>query len=137
MIKDPDDKPKEPAHKVAERRWRNHDIEKRLKEDRAKAKSAPPSPKTEPLIAELIKTERPKADAVTKFQNKFVKDFKSMLDEHKRRNVALYRLSLLTQIRSLKRAKLKRLLALQAEREAAQLELAQRQPQPKSRDLFS
>lgn len=131
------DKPTESSEERAKRMWSNYALTKSFLEEQAKAQRAPPSPKTEPNIAELIKTERPKADTVTKFQNRFVKDFKSMIAEHKRRNVALYRLSLLTQIRRLRRAKLKRLLALQAEREAAQLELAQKQAQPKARDLFA
>jgi hypothetical protein len=36
MIKDSDDKPIEPARKKAERRWRNHDVERRFREEAKK-----------------------------------------------------------------------------------------------------
>ena len=37
--------PKEPARDKATRKWRNRDIEKRLKEERAKIELTPPKPK--------------------------------------------------------------------------------------------
>jgi hypothetical protein len=130
------DPPGESSEQRAKRQWGNYDLTRRWREEVKNRQSAPQTTKTEPDIAEVITTDRPRADKVTRFQNSFVTDFKTMLAEHKRRNVALYRLSLLTHLRRLKREKLKRrlaeLMAQQAQREAAQIEA----PKPK-KDLFS
>jgi hypothetical protein len=69
MLKDVDDKPREPARSKAERRWRNHDVEKRLKEERAKP--TPKEPK-ELEVGDVI--SRPKPDrrgSVIRSQTKF------------------------------------------------------------------
>jgi hypothetical protein len=132
MLKDHETK--EPARKVAERKWHNHDLEKRFKEKINEAKQSAAPIKTEPDIAEVVTTERRRADVVTKFQNKFVKDFKTMVAEHKRRTVLLYRLSLRSQIHRLKLEKLRRLEAKEAQQAAKE---AQRAAQRKNGDLFA
>jgi hypothetical protein len=43
--------PREPARRKAERRWRNHDVEKRFKEE--KAKPVPIEPK-DPTVGALL-----------------------------------------------------------------------------------
>jgi hypothetical protein len=118
------DKPKESAEQRASRMWGNYDLTKRFLDELEKKKNAPKPIKTEPDIAEVIVTERPKADSLTKFQSKFIRDFKTMLEDHKRRNVALYRIANLTRLQKL-RAERDRRLALMAQ-----------QPSPK-KDLFS
>ena len=124
MFKDSDDLRKETAEQKAIRMWGNYDLTKRFLEEVKKKEGAPNPIKSEPDIADVIETERPKIDSVTRFERKFLKDIKAMLEDHKRRNLALYRLALLTRIHRLK-AERSRRLALQA------------QEQPKSKDLFA
>jgi hypothetical protein len=120
MLKDVDDKPKEPARKKAERRWRNHDVEKRFKEE--KAKPAPKEPK-EIEIAETIKNEELKKGTLTRAQTKFAKYIKGLLDDHKHRteqkNMIVLALSIRAQRKRLLLEKLRRLELREAERVAA------------------
>ena len=115
------DKPKETPSQRAERKWKNHDLTKRFLEER-KAKLSAPTPKEiEP--ADVIETERPKADTTTKFERQFIKDLRAMLEGHTRRNLLLYKLSLRIRIDRLKRERARRL----------QAQVAQQKP----KDLFS
>jgi hypothetical protein len=136
MLKDVDDKPKEPARKKAERRWRNHDVEKRFKEE--KAKPAPREPK-EIEIAEVIKTEELKKGTLTRAQTKFAKYIKGLLDDHKarteRKNFIVYALSIRAQRKRLLLEKLRRLELREAQR-VAESQYPQ-QNQGGRRDLFS
>jgi hypothetical protein len=118
------DKPKESAEQRAIRMWSNYDLTNRFLEEIQKKEVIQKPTKTTPDIAEIIETEHPKAQAITRFQNKFIKDFKAMLDNHKRRNVALYRLTLLTKLQRLKAERARRLEAVQPQVSA-------------KRDLFS
>jgi hypothetical protein len=96
--------------------WSNYAKLKRMQDEKKKADEAPPVP-TEPEIAELIKSGMKADDGrfkATKFERKFAKDLRGMLDKHKRRNILLYRLSLVVEKRRLLWAKLKRLEALEA-----------------------
>jgi hypothetical protein len=127
MLKDVDDKPREPARKKAERRWRNHDVEKRFKEE--KAKPAPKEPK-EIEIAEVIKTEELKKGTLTRAQTKFAKYLRELMEEHKKRNEILYALSIRAQRKRLLLEKLRRLELREAQRVA-------QQNQGGRRDLFS
>ena len=105
------DQPKETAAKRAERRWRNHDVATKFKAAKAEAKAAPPK---EPL---LIETEKPKNDILTRSQERFKKEIKKMLDEHKGRNVAIYAALIAHEKRKLLKEKIRRLEASIAERE--------------------
>jgi hypothetical protein len=132
MLKDVDDKPKEPARRKAERRWRNYDVEKRFKEEKAK-----PTPKEskELEIAETISREKPDGrGSVVRAQTKFAKYIREMLDDHKheneRRNQIIYALSVRAQRKRLLLEKLRRLELRETER------VAQRN-QGGRRDLFS
>jgi hypothetical protein len=109
-MKDFEDPPKETARRKAERKWRNRDIEKRFKEERSNANSAPSKSK-ELEVGDIIKNERPRAGTITRAQTKFAKEIKSMLEAHTKRTVLMYRLSLRSQIHRLKREKLRRLEA--------------------------
>ena len=129
MLKDVDDKPIEPARRKAERRWRNHDVEKRLKEERAK-----PTPKEsrELEIGEITSRDKPDGrSAVLKAQTKFAKEIREMMEGHARRAQLLYLLSIRHQRYRLLKEKLRRLEAREAEREA------QRVAQRKKMDLFA
>jgi hypothetical protein len=133
MIRDIDDKPLEPARKKAQRRWRNHSVEKSFKEERKKAESTPKAPK-ELELADVIQREKPDGrGSVTRAQTKFIKDLKAMLNEHTERNKKLYLISIYIRKKRLLMEKLRRLKLREAEREAEQLA----QQKPKSRDLFA
>jgi hypothetical protein len=122
-MKNLDDPRKETAEQRAIRMWSNYDLTKRFLAEVQEKEAIQNPDKAIPDIGEVIETERPRAESVTRFERKFIKDFKAMLEDHKRRNVALYRLSLLTRIHKLKAERSRRLGALQT--------------QPQKRDLFS
>jgi hypothetical protein len=122
MLKDVDDKPIEPVRRKAERRWRNHDVEKRLKEERAKP--TPKEPK-ELEVGDVFSRDKPdRRGSVIRSQTKFAKSIKGMLDDHKheneRKNVLMYVLSIRMQRYRLLKEKLRRLEAREAERVAQQ-----------------
>ena len=121
-MKDLDDPRKETAEQRAIRMWGNYDLTRRFLAELQRKEAVQRPVKTAPDIAEVIESERPRAEAVTRFERKFIKDFKAMLEDHKRRNVALYRVALLTRIQRLKAEMARRLEARE---------------QPKKRDLFS
>jgi hypothetical protein len=106
--------PKEPARDKATRKWRNHNVEKRLKQERAKIEAAPPNPK-ELEIGDVIENDKVVAEAATQFQTKFAQEIKSMLEGHTKRNILLYKLSLRYQKKRLLFEKLKRLEAKAAQ----------------------
>jgi hypothetical protein len=114
VLKD-DGPPKELARDKATRKWRNRDIEKRLKEQRAKTEAPLPKPK-ELEVGDVIENDRVVAEAVTQFQTKFANEIRSMLEGHTKRNILLYKLSLRYRIKRLKYEKLKRLEAKVAQR---------------------
>jgi hypothetical protein len=109
MPKDFEDPPKESTRDKATRKWRNHDIEKRVKEERAKPTLSSPK---ELEVGDVIENKHPRAGAVTKAQTKFAKEIREMLEAHKKRTLLMYRLSLRTRIHQLKVARLKKLEAL-------------------------
>ena len=110
-MKELDDPRKETAEQRAARMWSNYDLTKQFLAEAQKTETIQNPTNTTPDIGEMIETERPKAQAVTRFERKFIKDFKAMLENHKRRNVALYRLTLLTRIHKLKAEMARRLEA--------------------------
>jgi hypothetical protein len=123
MLKQPDDPRKEPARRRAERRWRNYDVEKRFKEEKAKS-----SPDSDPGARDIEigdTTSRAKPDGrgfVLRAQTKFAKYIKELLDDHKHRteqkNLIMYALSIRAQRMRLLKEKLRRLEARQAQRES-------------------
>jgi hypothetical protein len=122
MLKDFDGSPIEPARRRAERRWRNHDVEKRYKEVRAKPQPEMPS---ELEIADVISNSKPDGrSTVIRAQTKFAKFIKSMLEGHSKQNQEriklMYILSIRTQRKRLLMEKLRRLEAREAERVALQ-----------------
>jgi hypothetical protein len=77
--------PKEPAEKRAKRRCGNYNIMKRYLENKKTKESAPIIGKIEPVIAEVLIIERRKTSAVTRFESKFKRSMREMLDNHKKR----------------------------------------------------
>jgi hypothetical protein len=102
------ERPKETSEERAKRMWSNHDLTRRFLEEKHK-----PAPivKTNPDMAEVLSSERPKADETTKFERKFIKDLRAMLEGHRQRNLIEYKRALRARIHRLKREKLKRLMA--------------------------
>jgi hypothetical protein len=107
MLKD-DLPPKEPARDKATRRWRNHDVEKRFKEE--KAKLVPIATK-EQEVGDVIENKQRLAGSVIRAQTKFAKELRKMLKDHTHRNLLEYKMALHARIRRLKCEKLKRLEA--------------------------
>jgi hypothetical protein len=125
MPKDFEDAPKEPARKKAERRWSNHEIEKRIKEE---ANKPPPRPSISKIeLGGTINNKKPDGrGSLIKAQTKFAKEIRMMMEDHSRRNLVLYFLSIRAQHIRLLKEKLRRLELREAERVAQQ-----------KKDLFS
>jgi hypothetical protein len=113
MLKD-DLPPREPVRRKAERKWRNHDVEKRFKEEKAKSVSIAPK---ELEVGSVVENEVPIRGEVIKAQTRFAKDLMQMLEGHTKRNTLLYKLSIRNQLRRLKFEKLKRLKARAAQQD--------------------
>jgi hypothetical protein len=100
------DHPKETPEQRATRMWGNADLTRRFLKEKHRP---PPQPATK--VIEILSTERPKADVTTRFERKFLKDIRAMLEGHTQRNLMEYKLALRARIHRLKREKYKRLLA--------------------------
>ena len=73
--------------------WRNHDVEKRFKEEKAKPKPISKEPK-EVEIAETISREKPDGrGSVIRAQTQFAKFIREMMEGHAKRNKLAYALS--------------------------------------------
>jgi hypothetical protein len=125
---------KEPAKERATRIWRNHALSQRFKKMKETGKGedefffrdgkkpiisaqVPKPPREElPKPADVLENPRPKVD---KFERKFVKDIREMMEGHKQRNVALYVAAILHEKRRLMIEMIKRLEAQNAAREGA------------------
>ena len=106
MPKDFEDHPREQARDKAARKWRNHEIERKVKAQRTNV--VPTEPK-ELEVGDVIENDGSIRGEIIRTQTKFAKDLMQMLEGHTRRNTLLYKLSIRNQIRRLKFAKLKRL----------------------------
>jgi hypothetical protein len=105
--------PKEKAHSKASRKWRNHEMRKKLIEERQKPKLVDPN--QEPEIAEIVTNEARLKGPIRRFENRFKKEIRAMLQSHVDKNLAIYAISLDRRKRILLTEKLKRLkLAQQA-----------------------
>jgi hypothetical protein len=117
MLKHIDDIRKS-AKERAQRRWQNYATEKAFKAARQEAAQQAKEPKPiEP--ADVIEQDRLIKEGATKFESKFIKEIRMMLDEHKGRNLALYALSIRARRYRLLKEKLRRLEAREAQRLAA------------------
>jgi hypothetical protein len=113
MPEDFDNTPLESSRNKAERKWRNHFIEKSFKEARAKANEEANKEVKPPEIASVIKAEKVKAGRVTRMHTRVANEIREIFNEHKRqhdRNVLLY-------LCALRAKKLKEARRLAAQRE--------------------
>jgi hypothetical protein len=105
--------PNEPLRTKAERKWRNNDLRRRIIEERQKPKAKDPS--KEPEIAETIINEGRVDGPIKRFESRFKKEIRTMLEGHAKRNLELYYAALQHRRVILLREKLKRLRAAQQE----------------------
>jgi hypothetical protein len=136
---------KKPAERVAERKWGNNALRKKIKEGKTPVpmmvnpgdidyvnkkvrvdKNAPPEVAT---VIENKAKRRPGG-----FERRFLKEVRAILEERKRENVELIRASLRHQRLRLMLEKLRRLELMVAESEKR---IAERQNATKSKDLFA
>jgi hypothetical protein len=123
---------RERAKERASRKWRNNELSARFKKIKATGEGAdqflirdgkkffstevPKLPKEAlPQPAEIIETNKPKAQ---KFETKFKKEIRKMLDEHKEISIKAYLAILAQQKRRLLKEKIRRLELSIAEHEA-------------------
>ena len=106
MLKD-NDPPKEPAAKVAERKWRNNKLRQQIIE----AQQFLPSKATDqrPQPADLIENEGRLHGSMTTLERSFIKHIREMLEGHVDRNLMIYAASLQRRKVILLREKLRRL----------------------------
>jgi hypothetical protein len=112
VLKHPDD-PREPARKVAERKWRNYELlpfEQLWMLSRWQERCKKPK-ELEP--ADVIENDKVKTGTLLRVQTKFAKEIKAMLEGHTHRNTVLYILSLQAKKKRLLVEKLRRLRAAQ------------------------
>jgi hypothetical protein len=128
MLKHPDDPRREAAKTRAQRRWKNYAVEKAFKAAKQEADGEPHDFKADLSPADVIEQDKLIRESTTKFESRFIKGIRSLFDEHKRRNLVLYALSIRAQRKRLLIEKLRRLEAREAQRLAAA---------PQKRDLFS
>ena len=125
MIKDLEDA-RESARRRATRRWNNYALTKKIKEGKAPVRllvdpdcidyennKVHLKKEEVPQPAEVIENEAPRKN---RFETKFIKDIRAMMNEHKAINVAWYRAVIQQQKRRLLLEKLRRLEAAQEAR---------------------
>jgi hypothetical protein len=100
------ERPKETPEQRATRMWGNNDLTRRFLEEKRKL---PLQPATK--VTEVFSTERPKVEGTMRFERKFLKDIRAMLEGHTHRNLMEYKRALRARIHRLKKEKLKRLMA--------------------------
>ncbi len=114
MLKD-SDQPKEPLRSKAARMWKNNNVRKKIAEERQSQKK--PNPNDDPEITEVLINEGRRDGRVNRFENRFKRDLRAMMEGHAAQNLALYLKALEHRKVLLLREKLRRLKAAeQAER---------------------
>jgi hypothetical protein len=135
------DMPTESSEQKATRMWKNHQLRNKYKENKMPVVAVvdPENidyvnkkirlPKTSPPeVGTVIETEKPRVESVRRFEDKFRKEIKSILSEHKERTIEAYRAIIQHQRRQLLLEKIRRLEASIAQKQKA-IDL-------KQRDLF-
>jgi hypothetical protein len=107
------DPPKEPARSRAERRWKNNEARRRIKEEKQRPLLVDPN--KEPEIAETITNEEKPKGSINRLETKFKKEIRAMLQGHVDKNLAIYAVSLQKRKYLLLKEKLRRLQATQLE----------------------
>jgi hypothetical protein len=99
--------PKEKARVKAERKWGNADVRKRVKQRQEKPKLVDPDAK--PEVAAVISNEGRRDGRVNRFENRFKKDIRTMMNGNAEANLRLYAIVLDQRHRRLLKEKLRRL----------------------------
>jgi hypothetical protein len=116
------DGPKEPAEKVAERKWKNNELRQKIIASKASSPVVV-DPNAPPEVATVIENDK-KPRAFYGFERKFLKEVRSILDERKQANLEIIRAGIRHERRILMLEKIRRLELSIARKEAI---LAQRQ----------
>jgi hypothetical protein len=116
MIKEHDPS-KEPVRVKASRKWRNHEIRQKLIEDRQKPKLVDPN--KEPEIAETITNYGRRDSSRNRFETKFAREIRAILQGHVEQNQRVYMAFLEHRRRVLLKEKLRRLQVAQHDQEVA------------------
>ena len=109
---------KEKARQRAERKWKNAEVRNKIKERQKKPKLVDPD--APPGVAELIENDGRKDGRVKRFENKFKKDIRAMMEGQKELNLQIYAVMIDRRRRILLAEKLRRLKMALAEQEAAE-----------------
>lgn len=112
------DVPMEPAEKRATRKWGNNQLRQKIKASKVQAPVVV-DPNAPPEVASVIKTDRPKVKSVTRFENKFKKDMRAMMNQHKHDNIVLHRALIYQEKREILLELIRRREVSIAEREGA------------------
>jgi hypothetical protein len=106
---------KEPVRVKAERKWRNNDLAKRVRDEKQKPRLVDPN--KEPEIAETINNDGRRDGPVKRFESRFIKQIRMTLNEHKLLNLKIYAAAIEHRRRILLKEKLRRLKLAQQESE--------------------
>jgi hypothetical protein len=98
---------KEKARLRAERKWNNADVRKRVKQRQEKPKLVDPNAK--PEVAEVITNEGRRDGRVNRFENRFRRDLRNMMEGKAKSNLEIYAIWLDQRLRTLLAEKLRRL----------------------------
>jgi hypothetical protein len=98
---------KERARLRAERKWKNSEVRKRVKQRQEKPKLVDPDAK--PEVAEVITNEGRRDGRVNRFENKFKRDIRLMMEGQAKLNLQIYATQLQHRHRVLLKEKLRRL----------------------------
>lgn len=119
---------REPAEKIASRKWRNNSVRQKILAERRMPKRGDPSEKeSQAEIAKVIKNEERLGSKVKRFENRLKKDIRAMMEGQANLNLQIYLMSLEHRKRVLLKEKLRRLKMAQQEAE---------KNSPINRDLF-
>jgi hypothetical protein len=132
MLKEHEE-PKEKARVKAQRRWKNGDAIKRLKEDLAKPKLVDPN--KPPEIAETVTNYGRRDGPVRRFESKFLSDIRAMMEGHSAERLKHYLAAIEHRRVILLTEKLRRLKLAQQESEAPRYN-GHNADELKGRDLF-
>jgi hypothetical protein len=109
---DDDGPPKERASKVAERKWRNNALRRRVIE--AKNRPKPRDVNDEPEIAETITNDGRVDGQVNRFESRFKREIRAMMEGYADRNMQFYVAMIEHRRYKLLKEKLRRLKAQEA-----------------------
>ena len=109
--------PKEPARSKAERRWKNNQAIKKLKEKQQKPQIVDPNAK--PEIGDVVANVGKVDERVRKFERKFAKEIRQMMEGYALKNLHFYAAAIEHRRMILLREKLRRAKLAQQQREAS------------------